>query len=91
MIITLPHGTAGYNFTADFWSKELGQDVAQMDGFDVAMYQFVPNQNLQFQARKVDGVTIGESAGAGHPERQPAEHRSSGQRRYNADGGRYDR
>lgn len=57
-----PDGTAGYNFTADFWSKELRQDVAQMDGFDVAMYQFVPSQNLQFQARKVDGVTIGESA-----------------------------
>ncbi len=56
-----PDGTAGYNFTAEFWAKELGQAVADLEGFDVDMYQFVPNQNLQFQARKVDGVTIGES------------------------------
>lgn len=57
-----PDGTAGYNFTAEFWAQELGQSVAQMDGFDVDMYQFVPGANLQFQARQVDGQTIGESA-----------------------------
>jgi choline dehydrogenase-like flavoprotein len=56
-----PDGTAGYNFTAEFWAKELGQAVADMDGFDVDMYQFVPKQNLQFQALQVDGKTIGES------------------------------
>ncbi|MEL6864429.1 MAG: GMC family oxidoreductase [Bacteroidota bacterium] len=56
-----PDGAAGYNFTAEFWAKELGQQVADMQGFDVDMYQFVPSQNLQFQARKVNGKTIGES------------------------------
>lgn len=56
-----PDGTAGYNFTGEFWAKELGLTVADMQGFDVDMYQFVPQQNLQFQARKVDGQTIGES------------------------------
>jgi choline dehydrogenase-like flavoprotein len=56
-----PDGTAGYNFTAEFWANELGEEVADMIGFDVDMYQFVPSQNLQFQARKVDGKTIGES------------------------------
>lgn len=56
-----PDGTAGYNFTAEFWAKELGQKVADMEGFDVDMYQFVPHENLQFQARKVNGQTIGES------------------------------
>jgi len=56
-----PDGTAGYNFTAEFWAKELGLKVADMQGFDVDMYQFVPHDNLQFQARKVDGKTIGES------------------------------
>lgn len=57
-----PNGTAGYNFTAEFWANELGQEVADMEGFDVDMYQFVPSQNLQFQARQVDGQTIGESS-----------------------------
>lgn len=56
-----PDGTAGYNFTAEFWANELGLSVVQMDGFDVDMYQFVPGENLQFQARKVNGKTIGES------------------------------
>lgn len=56
-----PDGTAGYNFSAEFWARELGQAVADMQGFDVDMYQFVPEQNLQFQARKVEGKTIGES------------------------------
>ncbi|NOQ74826.1 MAG: hypothetical protein GQ574_22620 [Crocinitomix sp.] len=51
----------GYNFTAEFWANELGQSVADMEGFDVDMYQFVPQQNLQFQARQVNGKTIGES------------------------------
>lgn len=57
-----PDGTAGYNFTAEFWAKELNQSVAEMEGFDVDMYQFVPQQNLQFQARTVNGKTIGESS-----------------------------
>jgi choline dehydrogenase-like flavoprotein len=57
-----PDGTPGYNFSAEFWAKELGQAVADMQGFDVDMYQFVPEQNLQFQARKVEGKTIGESS-----------------------------
>ena len=35
-----PDGTAGYNFTAEFWANELGQAVADMEGFDVDMYQF---------------------------------------------------
>ncbi len=56
-----PDGSAGYNFTAEFWANELGQQVADMEGFDVDMYQFVPGQNLQFQARQVEGKTIGES------------------------------
>ncbi|MEA2560107.1 MAG: hypothetical protein QOH06_1611 [Acidobacteriota bacterium] len=56
-----PDGTAGYNFTAEFWANELGLKVADMEGFDVDMYQFVPGQNLQFQARRIDGKTIGES------------------------------
>ncbi|MFT5822699.1 MAG: choline dehydrogenase-like flavoprotein [Crocinitomix sp.] len=56
-----PDGTAGYNFTAEFWANELGLSVADMEGFDVDMYQFVPSDNLQFQARKVNGQTIGES------------------------------
>lgn len=56
-----PDGTAGYNFTGQFWADELGLKVADMEGFDVDMYQFVPEQNLQFQARKVEGQTIGES------------------------------
>lgn len=56
-----PDGKAGYNFTAEFWANELGQSVADMEGFDVDMYQFVPSQNLQFQAMKVNGQTIGES------------------------------
>jgi choline dehydrogenase-like flavoprotein len=56
-----PDGTAGYNFTAEFWANELGQKVADMQGFDVDMYQFVPGQNLQFQARPIEGKTIGES------------------------------
>ncbi|MES1244105.1 MAG: GMC family oxidoreductase [Acidobacteriota bacterium] len=56
-----PDGTAGYNFSAEFWARELGQEVADMEGFDVDMYQFVPERNLQFQARKVEGKTIGES------------------------------
>lgn len=56
-----PDGTAGYNFTAQFWAKELGLEVADLEGFDADMYQFVPKENLQFQARKVDGQTIGES------------------------------
>lgn len=56
-----PDGKAGYNFTAEFWAKELNQAVADLDGFDVDMYQFVAGQNLQFQARRVDGKTIGES------------------------------
>jgi choline dehydrogenase-like flavoprotein len=56
-----PDGTAGYNFTAEFWASELDQEVVQLEGFDVTMYQFVPGQNLQFQARTVDGETIGES------------------------------
>jgi choline dehydrogenase-like flavoprotein len=56
-----PDGTAGYNFTGEFWANELGLKVADMEGFDVDMYQFVPGQNLQFQARQVDGQTIGES------------------------------
>jgi choline dehydrogenase-like flavoprotein len=55
-------GTAGYNFTAEFWAQELGESVADLAGFDVDMYQFVPGQNLQFQARQVDGQTIGESS-----------------------------
>lgn len=57
-----PDGQAGYNFTAEFWANELGYAVADMEGFNVDMYQFVPSQNLQFQARQVDGKTIGESA-----------------------------
>lgn len=57
-----PDGTAGYNFTAEFWAKELGQAVVDLEGFDVDMYQFVPGENLQFQARKVNGQTIGESS-----------------------------
>jgi hypothetical protein len=57
----VPPGTPGYNFTAQFWANELGQSVAQLDGFDVDMYQFVPGINLQFQAREVEGRTIGES------------------------------
>ena len=57
----VPPGTPGYNFTAEFWANELGQSVAQLDGFDVDMYQFVPGINLQFQAREVEGRTIGES------------------------------
>ena len=56
-----PDGTAGYNFTAEFWANELGEEVADLDGFDVDMYQFVPSQNLQFQARRVGGQTIGQS------------------------------
>lgn len=56
-----PDGTAGYNFTAEFWAYELGLSVADMEGFDVDMYQFVPQQNLQFQALQVNGQTIGES------------------------------
>jgi len=56
-----PDGTAGYNFTPEFWAKELGQEVADMEGFNVDMYQFVPGKNLQFQARPVGGHTIGES------------------------------
>jgi choline dehydrogenase-like flavoprotein len=56
-----PDGTSGYNFTAEFWANELGQAVANLEGFDVDMYQFVPSQNLQFQARQVDGKTIGQS------------------------------
>lgn len=56
-----PDGTPGYNFSAEFWAQALGQEVADMQGFDVDMYQFVPEQNLQFQARKVEGKTIGES------------------------------
>lgn len=56
-----PDGIAGYNFTSSFWGSELGQQVADLEGFDVDMYQFVPSQNLQFQARQVDGQTIGES------------------------------
>ena len=56
-----PNGKSGYNFTAEFWANELGQSVVEMEGFDVDMYQFVPQENLQFQARQVDGKTIGES------------------------------
>jgi len=56
-----PRGVAGFNFTAEFWAKELNQEVAQMEGFNVEMYQFVPQENLQFQARRVNGQTIGES------------------------------
>jgi choline dehydrogenase-like flavoprotein len=56
-----PDGTAGYNFSAEFWARELGQEVADLEGFDVDMYQFVPERNLQFQARQVEGKTIGES------------------------------
>jgi len=56
-----PKGIAGYNFTGEFWAKELGLSVAQLEGFDVDMYQFVPGVNLQFQARQVGGKTIGQS------------------------------
>jgi choline dehydrogenase-like flavoprotein len=56
-----PDGTPGYNFTAEFWANELGLSVANLEGFDVDMYQFVPGKNLQFQALKVGGKTIGES------------------------------
>jgi choline dehydrogenase-like flavoprotein len=56
-----PDGTPGYNFSSRFWADELGQEVADVQGFDVDMYQFVPSGNLQFQAREVDGKTIGES------------------------------
>ena len=53
-----PDGSAGYNFTAQFWADRLGQKVADLDGFFVAMYQFF--EDRQFQAKKVDGKTIGE-------------------------------
>lgn len=52
-------GAAGYNFSAEFWAKELNQEVAQIDGFFVAMYQFF--QDRQFQAKQVNGQTIGDS------------------------------
>mgnify|MGYP000620603610 CR=1 FL=1 len=56
-----PDGTPGHNFTAEFWANELGLQVADMDGFNVDMYQFIAEENLRFQIRKVNGKTIGES------------------------------
>ena len=55
---------AGYNFTAKFWADTLGSsyEVADVENFDVDMYQFPLSQYLQFQARTFDdGNTIGES------------------------------
>ncbi len=50
----------GYNFTAEFWSQQLGQSVPELEGFDVDMYQFFNDH--QFQARLLDGQsTIGDS------------------------------
>jgi len=57
-------GIAGYNFTTEFWAEQIcgkkGFNL-EMEGFGIEMYQGVPTENLQFQARKVDGKTIGES------------------------------
>lgn len=50
----------GYNFTAEFWARNLGTSVPELDGFDVDMYQFFNDH--QFQARLLDGEsTIGNS------------------------------
>jgi len=53
----------GYNFTAEYWAKELGiapESLQELEGFDVSMYQFFNDH--QFQAKKLDGeTTIGDS------------------------------
>lgn len=54
-------GTPGDNFTAGFWARTLGKATLGLDGFEEAMYQFPLEELLQFQQRKVGGVTIGES------------------------------
>ncbi len=56
--------TAGYNFTAPFWSDTLGPDNYQpldLEGFEEAMYQIITSSVKKFQTRTVDGMTIGES------------------------------
>ncbi|WP_284126442.1 GMC oxidoreductase [Parerythrobacter aestuarii] len=59
-----PDGTAGYNFSAEFWADTLGPDyaAASVEGFDVDIYQFPQSNMLQFQSRTFDnGKTIGDS------------------------------
>ncbi len=48
-----PQGQPAYNFTAEFWSQELGMAIPALPGFDFGMYQFWNDR--QFQARKLDG------------------------------------
>lgn len=49
----------GYNFTGEFWSKVVGEDLPrELDGFDFTMYQFFNDR--QFQVKRVGGRTIGE-------------------------------
>lgn len=54
-----PNGEPGYNFTGEFWSSVTGVDLPnELDGFDFTMYQFFNDR--QFQAKRIDGLTIGE-------------------------------
>ncbi|MFZ0269980.1 GMC oxidoreductase [Caulobacter sp.] len=49
------------NFTAEYWAQVLQADVPNLPGFEVAMYQFMPNTN--FATRTFEGQsTIGDSA-----------------------------
>lgn len=48
-----PQGQPAYNFTAEFWAKELGLGIPVLPDFDFGMYQFWNDR--QFQARKLDG------------------------------------
>jgi len=49
------------DFTAEYWAKVLHADVPRLPGFEVAMYQFMPNTN--FATRSFEGQgTIGDSA-----------------------------
>jgi choline dehydrogenase-like flavoprotein len=58
-----PNNEAGYNFTGDFWAKVTNETLpGKLDGFDFTMYQFFNDR--QFQAKKIDGKTIGENPNA---------------------------
>ena len=53
----------GDDFSAEFWANELGATVPSLDGFEVAMYQFIGYNYLNFSTRTFgNGITIGQSA-----------------------------
>ncbi|HSR50002.1 MAG TPA: GMC family oxidoreductase [Acidobacteriota bacterium] len=51
----------GANFSAEYWAQVLEAKVPDLPGFEVAMYQFMGGQYLNFANRTVDGQTLADS------------------------------